>query len=64
MFQEAADASNAVRAQCLHGAAGMAAIGAALRRLQPRAVITCRARQLRSCGDLRQVFDRKHMRKC
>jgi glucosamine--fructose-6-phosphate aminotransferase (isomerizing) len=41
MFQEAADASNAVRAQCLHGAAGMAAIGAALRKLQPRAVITC-----------------------
>src|ERR1700731_2927339 len=41
MFAEAADASNAVRAQCLNGAAGMATIGAALRELRPRAVITC-----------------------
>jgi len=40
MFEEAADASNAVRAQRRHGAE-MAAIGAALRKLQPRAVITC-----------------------
>jgi glutamine---fructose-6-phosphate transaminase (isomerizing) len=40
MFEEAADASNAVRAQRQHGA-DMAAIGAALRKLQPRAVITC-----------------------
>jgi glutamine---fructose-6-phosphate transaminase (isomerizing) len=40
MFEEAADASNAVRAQRHHGA-DMAAIGAALRKLQPRAVITC-----------------------
>ena len=40
MFAEAADASNAVRAQAADGAR-MAAIGAALRKLQPRAVITC-----------------------
>jgi len=40
MFEEAADASNAVRAQRRH-AADMAAVGAALRKLQPRAVITC-----------------------
>jgi glucosamine--fructose-6-phosphate aminotransferase (isomerizing) len=40
MFEEAADASNAVRAQRQHRA-DMAAIGAALRKLQPRAVITC-----------------------
>jgi len=40
MFEEAADASNAVRAQRQH-AGDMAAIGAALRKLQPRAVITC-----------------------
>jgi glucosamine--fructose-6-phosphate aminotransferase (isomerizing) len=40
MFEEAADASNAVRAQRQHRA-DMAAIGAALRTLQPRAVITC-----------------------
>jgi glucosamine--fructose-6-phosphate aminotransferase (isomerizing) len=40
MFEEAADASNAVRAQRQHGA-DMAAIGAVLRKLQPRAVITC-----------------------
>jgi glutamine---fructose-6-phosphate transaminase (isomerizing) len=40
MFEEAADASNAVRAQRQH-AGDMAAIGAALRKLQPPAVITC-----------------------
>jgi glutamine---fructose-6-phosphate transaminase (isomerizing) len=40
MFEEAADASNAVRAQQQDGAR-IAAIGAALRKLQPRAVITC-----------------------
>ncbi|MDP9010544.1 MAG: SIS domain-containing protein [Pseudomonadota bacterium] len=40
MFQEAAGASSAVRAQVEDGAQ-MAAIGDALRRLQPRAVITC-----------------------
>jgi glucosamine--fructose-6-phosphate aminotransferase (isomerizing) len=41
MFEEAADASNAVRAQFNQDAAAMAAIGADLRRLKPRAVITC-----------------------
>jgi glucosamine--fructose-6-phosphate aminotransferase (isomerizing) len=41
MFAEAADASNAVRAQFQHDAAEMRAIGAALRKLSPRAVITC-----------------------
>jgi glutamine---fructose-6-phosphate transaminase (isomerizing) len=41
MFAEAADASNAVRAQLQHDAAEMRAIGAALRKLSPRAVITC-----------------------
>jgi glucosamine--fructose-6-phosphate aminotransferase (isomerizing) len=40
MFEEAADASNAVRAQ-LQDEAAMATVGAALRRLKPRAVITC-----------------------
>jgi glucosamine--fructose-6-phosphate aminotransferase (isomerizing) len=40
MFEEAADASNAVRAQ-LQDEAAMADVGAALRRLKPRAVITC-----------------------
>jgi glucosamine--fructose-6-phosphate aminotransferase (isomerizing) len=40
MFEEAADASNAVRAQ-LRDEAAMADVGAALRRLKPRAVITC-----------------------
>ncbi len=41
MFQEAAHASDAVRAQLQHDAAAMAAIGAELRRLSPRTVITC-----------------------
>jgi glucosamine--fructose-6-phosphate aminotransferase (isomerizing) len=41
MFAEAADASLAVRAQLQHDAAEMRAIGAALRKLNPRAVITC-----------------------
>lgn len=41
MFQEAAGASNAVRAQFQHDAAAMASMGAELRKLQPRAVITC-----------------------
>jgi glucosamine--fructose-6-phosphate aminotransferase (isomerizing) len=41
MFEEAADASNAVRAQLRHDAASMLKIGAAVRKLQPRAVITC-----------------------
>jgi glutamine---fructose-6-phosphate transaminase (isomerizing) len=41
MFEEAADASNAVRAQLQQDGAGIAAVGAALRKLQPRAVITC-----------------------
>ena len=41
MFQEAADASDAVRAQLHHDAAAIAAIGAEVRRLRPRAVITC-----------------------
>src|SRR5665213_1530414 len=40
MFEEAADASNAVRAQLRQGAS-MRAIGAQLRKLNPRAVITC-----------------------
>jgi glutamine---fructose-6-phosphate transaminase (isomerizing) len=40
MFEEAADASNAVRALYRHSAE-MTAIGAALRKLRPRAVITC-----------------------
>jgi glucosamine--fructose-6-phosphate aminotransferase (isomerizing) len=41
MFEEAADASNAVRAQLQYGCAAMRAIGAKLRKLNPRAVITC-----------------------
>jgi glutamine---fructose-6-phosphate transaminase (isomerizing) len=41
MFQEAAHASGAVRAQLEHDAAAIAAIGAQIRRLAPRAVITC-----------------------
>jgi glucosamine--fructose-6-phosphate aminotransferase (isomerizing) len=40
MFQEAGGASSAVRAQAADGA-NIAAIGAELRKLQPRAVITC-----------------------
>jgi glucosamine--fructose-6-phosphate aminotransferase (isomerizing) len=41
MFQEAASASDAVRAQLRHDAAAIAAIGAQVRRLAPRTVITC-----------------------
>jgi glutamine---fructose-6-phosphate transaminase (isomerizing) len=41
MFEEAADASNAVREQFKQDATAMAVIGAELRRLRPRAVITC-----------------------
>ena len=41
MFQEAASASQAVRAQLDLDAASISAIGAELRRLAPRAVITC-----------------------
>jgi glutamine---fructose-6-phosphate transaminase (isomerizing) len=41
MFQEAASASDAVRAQLERDAAAIAAIGAELRRLAPRTVITC-----------------------
>jgi glucosamine--fructose-6-phosphate aminotransferase (isomerizing) len=41
MFQEAAAASDAVRAQLEQDGAGVAAIGAAVRRLKPRTVITC-----------------------
>src|SRR6202035_3596214 len=41
MFQEAAAASDAVREQLQRDADAIAAIGAALRRLKPRAVITC-----------------------
>src|SRR3984885_4185213 len=41
MFQEAADASNAVRAQLRYDARAMREIGAELRRLAPRTVITC-----------------------
>src|SRR5450631_1393510 len=41
MFREAASASHAVRAQLAHDGHGITAIGAALRRLAPRAVITC-----------------------
>jgi glucosamine--fructose-6-phosphate aminotransferase (isomerizing) len=41
MFEEAADASNAVRAQLQHGSEAMRALGAKLRTLNPRAVITC-----------------------
>lgn len=41
MFAEAADAANAVRTQLQHDSAGMRALGARLRKLNPRAVITC-----------------------
>ena len=41
MFAEAADASNAVRTQLQHDSASMRSIGAELRKLKPRAVITC-----------------------
>src|ERR1700733_13747491 len=41
MFIEAASASDAVRAQLQHDAAAIAAIGAQVRRLAPRTVITC-----------------------
>ena len=41
MFQEAASASDAVRAQLQHDAAAIAAIGKEVRRLAPRTVITC-----------------------
>jgi glutamine---fructose-6-phosphate transaminase (isomerizing) len=41
MFEEAADASNAVRAQLQQGSGAMRALGAKLRQLNPRAVITC-----------------------
>jgi glutamine---fructose-6-phosphate transaminase (isomerizing) len=41
MFQEAASASDAVRRQLAHDAAAIAAVGEAVRRLAPRAVITC-----------------------
>ena len=41
MFQEAADASNAVRAQLRHDSATLRVLGAQLRKLNPRAVITC-----------------------
>ena len=41
MFQEAASASQAVRAQLAHDAQAVTAIGAAVRRLAPRAVVTC-----------------------
>src|SRR5260370_35619971 len=41
MFREAAAASDAVREQLQHDAGAIAAIGKELRRLSPRAVITC-----------------------
>jgi glutamine---fructose-6-phosphate transaminase (isomerizing) len=41
MFQEAATASDAVRAQLHRDAEAIAAIGTELRRLEPRTVITC-----------------------
>jgi glucosamine--fructose-6-phosphate aminotransferase (isomerizing) len=41
MFEEAADAANAVRSQLRHDSASMHKIGAQLRALAPRAVITC-----------------------
>lgn len=41
MFQEAASSSEAVRAQLEHDAAAIASIGAEVRRLAPRTVITC-----------------------
>src|ERR1700722_15784742 len=40
-FQEAASASHAVRAQLAHDAQAIAVIGAEVRRLAPRAVVTC-----------------------
>ena len=41
MFQEAASSSDAVRAQLRQDGAAIAALGGELRRLAPRAVITC-----------------------
>jgi glucosamine--fructose-6-phosphate aminotransferase (isomerizing) len=41
MYQEAASASGAVRAQLEHDGAAISAIGAEVRRLAPRAVVTC-----------------------
>ena len=41
MFAEAADAPNAVRAQLRHDSKAMHTLGARLRKLNPRAVITC-----------------------
>src|ERR1700675_2872850 len=41
MFHEAASASGAVRAQLEHDGAAISAIGAEVRRLAPRAVVTC-----------------------
>jgi glutamine---fructose-6-phosphate transaminase (isomerizing) len=41
MFAEAEDASNAVRAQMQYDSGAMRALGARLRELKPRAVITC-----------------------
>jgi glucosamine--fructose-6-phosphate aminotransferase (isomerizing) len=41
MFAEAGEASNAVRAQLQYDSATMRALGAKLRKLSPRAVITC-----------------------
>ena len=41
MFQEAASAATAVRTQLRQDAAGIEYIGAAIRRLAPRVVITC-----------------------
>src|SRR6266702_2830592 len=41
MFHEAASASHAVRAQLAHDRGAMDAIGAAVRRLAPRVVVTC-----------------------
>jgi glutamine---fructose-6-phosphate transaminase (isomerizing) len=41
MFEEAASASQAVRAQLAHDRAEIADLGAAIRRLAPRAVVTC-----------------------
>ena len=41
MFEEAAAASHAVRAQMRHDSAAMRALGAKLRTLNPRAVVTC-----------------------
>ena len=41
MFDEAANASHAVRAQLAQDSATLTALGAAIRRLAPRAVVTC-----------------------